>query len=521
MSVQIIIAAEVKKALDAFDSAGKAIHKFSVQTEKIGRAIDGVFSPLMRGLTAAVTTIGTGMGMLAKSALTVGGNFEMAMTRLAGVVDEGKESFDALTEKAKKMGEELPITATEAADAMLLLAQAGKKTNDILSIVDDTTALAISQNYGLAETTRLVVSTMSMFGLEAKDSQRIVDNFTNACNNSAMTMEKFSNGMSYVGEIAQAFGLSLEETTGMLALLSRSGLEGEKMATSLRAILINLRDPTAQASAAFKELGISLTDASGKMKPPVQLLRELAEAGMTVDQAIQIFDRRAIGAGLNLSKFVHELDSTVKQMKETGTTTQRLNELLDTFQNRTKEIASAWEGTLLVVFDQINVKSKAVVQEITALIRAFNDWAREQKVFEKVFNALMEGFGIAVGNVNRFKESLASINVDDIADKFKGFAEGVRTAYNAFMDFAEKVPWGFLAEHLDKIALTIVTGWAAGKFLLITAALGKLAAVVVTLSKALYGLAAAQAAVEGASFSALRQVRALRRLVQVLPGRLG
>ncbi|NCC69550.1 MAG: phage tail tape measure protein, partial [Clostridia bacterium] len=411
-------------------------------------------SPLMRGLTTAVTAIGAGMGMLAKSALTVGGDFEITMKRVSGVIGDAEGSFDALTEKAKKMGEELPITATEAADAMLLLAQAGKKTNDILSIVDDTTALAISQNYGLAETTKLVVSTMSMFGLEAKDSERIVDNFTNACNNSAMTMEKFSNGMSYVGELAQSFGLSLEETTGMLALLSRSGLEGEKMATSLRAILINLRDPTAQASAAFKELGISLTDASGKMKPPVQLLRELAEAGMTVDQAIQIFDRRAIGAGLNLSKFVSELDGTVKKMWETGTTTQRLNELLDTFKNRTKEIASAWEGTLLVVFDQINVKSKAVVQEITALIRAFNEWAREQKVFEKVFNALMEGFGIAVGNVNRFKETLASINVDDIAGKFKGFAEGVRTAYNAFMDFAEKVPWGFLAEHLDKIALT-------------------------------------------------------------------
>lgn len=496
-SVQIIISAEVASALRAFDSAGKAIHRFSVETEKIGRAIDGVFSPLMRGLTTAVTAIGTGMGMLAKSALTVGGNFELTMTRLAGVVNEGKESFDALTKKAKEMGETLPITATEAAEGMLLLAQAGKKTNEILAITPHTTALAISQNYGFAESTRLVVSTMSMFGLEAKDAERIVDTFTNACNNSAMTLEKFSNGMDYIGDLASSFGLSFEETAGMLSLLSRSGLEGEKMATSLRAILINLRDPTAQASAAFKELGISLTDASGQMKPPVQLLRELAEAGMSVDQAIQIFDRRAIGAGLNLSKFVNELDGMVKKMWETGTTAARLKELLGTFKNIAKEVASAWEATLIVVFDQIMVKSKALTQEITALMRAFNEWAREQKVFEKIFSALLKGFGIAVGNVNRFKESLKAIDVDALAEKFKGFAEGVKTAYNAFMNFAEKIPWGFLAEHLDKIAYTITFGWAAGKFLLISAALAKFGAVLLDVAKALGAFALGQSAAEG------------------------
>ena len=46
-SVQIVVSAEVKKVLDAFDSAGKGITKFGAETERIGKAIDGAFAPLI------------------------------------------------------------------------------------------------------------------------------------------------------------------------------------------------------------------------------------------------------------------------------------------------------------------------------------------------------------------------------------------------------------------------------------------------------------------------------------------
>ena len=495
-SVQIVISAEIAGALRAFDTATASINKFGMQIDLIGRAVSGVFDPLMKALTASVTAISAGMGLLTKSALEVGGGFETMMTRVSAVVGEGEQAFARLSEKAQQMGKELPITATQSAEAMLLLAQAGKKTDDILSIVQDTTALSIAQNYDLAATTDLVVSTMSMFGLTTEDSARVVDVFTNATNNSQLTMEKLSNGMSYVGDMAQAFSLSLEETVAMLALLSKSGLEGEKMATSLRAILINLKDPTSDAKTAMEGLGISLTDASGKMKQPITLLRELAAAGMGADEAIKIFNRRAIGAGINLVKFVKDLDAMVETLKKQESTQKMLNEMLATFENRLKEVASAIQAVLITAFGQIEEESKKVVQEITALIRAFDDWAKETRLFEKVLQALVEGFGLVYGNVDLFREALNSIDVDAVAAKFKSFAEGVRAMFNAMMDFASKVPWRWIIDNLETIAKIIVGGWAVGKVLGIVAAFTKFAAAIMLVTK---GSALLSAAMTGAT----------------------
>ncbi len=472
--VQIRVGADVNQALASFQRMEKGIQRFSRRAGDIGRAVDGVFSPLMRGVTLAIGAITTGLGMLTKAALSVGGDFELTMKRVAGVIGEAGDSFDRLTAKARDMGEKLPISASEAANAMLLLAQAGKKTDEILSIVDHTVALAISQNYDLAATTQLVVSTMSMFGLKTADAQRITDTFTNAANNSQLTMEKLSGGMSYVGEIAKAFGLSLEETVSMLALLSRSGLEGEKMATSLRAILINLRDVTPQAAKAFSQLGISLRDATGQMKQPTQLLKELADAGMTVDQAIQIFDRRAIGAGLNLSTFVGELEKTTQIMRTQGTTQKLLNELLDTYVNRAKEVKSALQETLLVTFEQINDGAKSITQEITALIRTFNKWARETKLFSAIFDGLIKGFGIVTGNAESFREVLDKIDVEAVGKKFQSFAEGAKSLFTALGNIAGKIPWKFIIDNLETLTTIIFTGWAVGKVAKIVGAIGNL-----------------------------------------------
>ncbi len=472
--VQIRVGADVNQALASFQRMEKGVQRFSRRAGEIGRAVDGVFSPLMRGVTLAIGAITTGMAALTKVSLQVGGDFELVMKRVAGIIGDSGEAFDRLTSKARDMGEKLPISAAEAANAMLLLAQAGKKTDEILSIVDNTVALSIGQNYDLAATTQLVVSTMSMFGLKTSEAQRVTDAFTNAANNSQLTMEKLAGGMSYVGEIAKAFGLELEDTLAMLALLSRSGLDGEKMATSLRAILINLRDVTPQAAKAFSQMGISLRDAAGEMKQPAELLKELAAAGMTVDQAIQIFDRRAIGAGLNLSTFVGELEKTTQIMRTQGTTQKLLNELLDTYVNRMKEVKSAFQETLLVTFDQINTGAKSITQEVTSLIRTFNKWARETELFSAIFDGLIKGFGIVTGNAESFREVLDKIDVEAVGKKFQSFAEGAKALFTALGNIAGKIPWKFIIDNLETLTTIIFTGWAVGKVLKIVSAIGNL-----------------------------------------------
>jgi TP901 family phage tail tape measure protein len=495
-SVQIVVSAEVKKVLDAFDSAGKGITKFGAETERIGKAIDGAFAPLMKGLTVAVGAITGAMGALAKAALNVGGDFEMTMTRVAGVSSATQEEFAALTEKAEKLGETLPITASQAAEAMYSLSSAGMSAKETLGAIDGVVGLSIAQNYDLAESANLMTATIRGFGLEADQAGRVADVFNNVISSSMMNMQKLNDAMSYVAPVAKSLGISLEDTAAAMGKLADSGLRGEQIGTALRAIMLSLVDPTAEAARELDKLGVTVTDVNGKLRPLDDIFQDLKAAGMDAAEAVRIFDKRSVAAALTLMEVSGSLDEYAERLGKLGRTQELLSLMMDTFVNRVKAVSSAYEATLIEVFKQIEERAGAVADTIRDLILVFNDWARETKIFEKVLNALFEGFGIATGNVELFRQSLESIDVDAVAARFRGFAEGVRVLFDALMELGNTVPWKFIAEHLDKITYFIVTGWAVGKVTLITSSILGLAGVFIKLSKSLYGLAAAQKAVE-------------------------
>ena len=148
--------------------------------EQAGFYIERGFSKIVKGLTASAAAIGGAIAAVTKSALNVGGGFETQMTRVKIISGATAEDLAALTQKAREMGESLPITAQEAASAMELLAQRGTQAKDILASVADVSALAISQNVGMAEASELLGSTMTNFGLAIEKASQVTDIFNNA-----------------------------------------------------------------------------------------------------------------------------------------------------------------------------------------------------------------------------------------------------------------------------------------------------------------------------------------------------
>ena len=69
-------------------------------------------------------------------------------------------------------------------------------------------------------------------------------------------METFANSMKFVAPVAKSAGMSIEETSAMLAVLANAGIKGSQAGTSLRRII--------------SEIG-----ASGK--PTAEALKDLAE----------------------------------------------------------------------------------------------------------------------------------------------------------------------------------------------------------------------------------------------------
>ena len=426
--------------------------------EQAGFYIERGFSKIVKGLTASAAAIGGAIAAVTKSALDVGGGFETQMTRVKIISGATAENLEALTKKAREMGESLPITAQEAASAMELLAQRGTQAKDILASVVDVSALAISQNVGMAEASELLGSTMTNFGIAIEKASQVTDIFNNASNQSALNMSKLAEGLKYVGPAASAAGMKLEEAVAAMEVLANAGLSGEMIGTGLSMTLSKI-------AASSSILGVKTRELDGTMRPLKDIFVELQARGLTLADASKVFGERAAKAALNLAKYSGTLAENERNLQKWGSTQKAVTEQLGTFENVFKGLQSAVEGVRLEIFDQIKEESKGAVGGITELTRAFRAWIGETQIASKTLKGFLSGLGVDIPSGDEFKKMLASFDVTAFVERMKGFGGTLREIGAGFVSLFNTVkgPLAFLLKNIDAFAKVSFWGWIIGK----------------------------------------------------------
>ena len=440
--------------------------KLASGMDKAGEYIEKGFSKIVKGLTVSATAIGGAIAAVTKSALDVGGGFETQMTRVKIISGATAGDLEALTKKAREMGESLPITAQEAASAMELLAQRGTQAKDILASVADVSALAISQNVGMAEASELLGSTMTNFGIAIEKASQVTDIFNNASNQSALNMSKLSEGLKYVGPAASAAGMKLEEAVAAMEVLANAGLSGEMIGTGLSMTLSKI-------AASSSILGVKTRELDGTMRPLKDIFVELQGRGLSLVDASKVFGERAAKAALNLAKYSGTLQENERNLQKWGSTQKAVTEQLGTFENVFKGLQSAVEGVRLEIFDQIKEESKDAVGGVTELTRTFRSWIGETQIASKTLKGFLSGLGVNIPSGDEFKKLLASFDVAEFVQRIKGFGATLKEIGTAFGDLvnAVKGPLTFLMKHIDTFAKLSFWGWILGKGMQIPQAL--------------------------------------------------
>lgn len=229
--------------------------------EAIGTA--ATFEQQINILGVAARSSGTGLGTLSEAALKVG-----ADTRLVG------------------------ITATQTADAVTGLYKAGLKTSDIFGDLNGymkgnielggalraAVDLQAASELNLAYASEAVAVAMATYGLKATEANRITNSFVKAADASVASVGDLVEAMRTIGPTAAQFGLTLEETNTLLAILSTRGIKGSEAGTALRSMFTNLMRPTKEVKEALAELGVELYDTQGNLKAPVEMIKAFSDA---------------------------------------------------------------------------------------------------------------------------------------------------------------------------------------------------------------------------------------------------
>ncbi|HBN5350497.1 TPA: phage tail tape measure protein, partial [Escherichia coli] len=300
--------------------------------------------------------------------------------------------FKALREQALKLGSETQFTASDAASGQSFLAMAGFTPQAIQAALPGVLNMALAGGVELGETADIGSNILTQFNLTADQMDRVGDTLTAAFTRTNTDLRALGETMKYTGPVAAKLGISLEEAAAMAGMLANNGLRGSDAGTAMRASLSRLASPPKAAADALKELGVSVADARGKMRPMEDVLLDLYKATQKYGQVDQVsFFKDIAGeeAFVGLQTLVAaagsgELQKLTRELQGARGEADRVAKVMaDNLDGDLKNLDSAWEGLRIRISDLVDGPLRSVTQWLTRVLEKITSLAQAHPVLTR------------------------------------------------------------------------------------------------------------------------------------------
>ncbi|ELL9520757.1 phage tail tape measure protein, partial [Escherichia coli] len=233
---------------------------------------------------------------------------------------------------------------------------------------------------------------LTQFNLTADQMDRVGDTLTAAFTRTNTDLRALGETMKYTGPVAAKLGISLEEAAAMAGMLANNGLRGSDAGTAMRASLSRLASPPKAAADALKELGVSVADARGKMRPMEDVLLDLYKATQKYGQVDQVsFFKDIAGeeAFVGLQTLVAaagsgELQKLTRELQGARGEADRVAKVMaDNLDGDLKNLDSAWEGLRIRISDLVDGPLRSVTQWLTRVLEKITSLAQAHPVLTR------------------------------------------------------------------------------------------------------------------------------------------
>ncbi|MDR2506833.1 MAG: phage tail tape measure protein [Candidatus Accumulibacter sp.] len=319
------------------------------------------------------------LGYAAARPVSIGVEFEYAMSKVQALtrLDKKSPEMKALEAQARELGASTMFSSTEAAQAQSFLAMAGFNPEQIMKSMPSMLDMAKAGDLDLQRTADIASNIQTAYGLSAEQMPRIADTLTMAFTTSNVSLEMLSQTMKYMGPVAKAAGMSLEEASAMAGLLGNAGIQADMAGTALRNTISRLAKPPRAAANALRELGVKTADAKGQLRPVPDILLDIAEKSKKLGSArrIGLFTgilgaRAAPGlmAMLESPEKIKPYIDIVKNAEGAAAKTAKI--MGNNSKGKIDELSSAWEDLNIALFKTSQARFDETLLSMAQLINA-------------------------------------------------------------------------------------------------------------------------------------------------------
>lgn len=384
------------RAFDSFfDSISSRVREFGNNLRQIG---DDLFDMGERLLSGPFSIT----GIMNSSSFGLAADFDQLSSQLQVFGGLTEEQTRKAQEFANTIGIDYPLSSNEALGSILDLIKAGQDLSSVEFILPAAADLAALSDTGSIETTtQILIGAASSFKQFTDEVTGTYDNIAIAANLltagadvSTASVESLGEGLGNVQAVASAFGLSMEETIGVLGIFDNASVKGAEGGTLLRSVLNSLQ--STRASDELARLGYNIDEimntAEGSRRPLNEIINQLRDIVYFNDSGERLSEAESAeilanladtygrtGLAILLGQDADALDTFTAAMNESGTASEKAGKLLDNFKGDLEQLQGSAE-TLMTramlpllnnIFRPLVQVSRSVVDALLGLPDAF------------------------------------------------------------------------------------------------------------------------------------------------------
>ena len=366
----------VKANTAAYDSAllrsAALTKKFATEGRSAGASLDQIGRTAGRvGLIAAA-----GLGVM----VVASARFDKSMSAVQAATHETADNMDLLRQAAIKAGADTAFSATEAAAGIEELAKAGVSTADILGGgLRGALDLAAAGTISVGDAAEFTATALSQFKLSGAQATHVADLLAAGAGKAQGGVSDMALALNYAGVPAAQLGVSIEETSGAIALLASNGILGQKAGTGLRGVLSSLASPSAAAAKTLEAYNIQLFDSQGKFIGLAGVADQLKMklGGLTEEERANALGKIFSNAQLNTANILLRdgaagIEDWTAAVNDQGYAAETAALKLDNLAGDVEKFKGSLETALITAGSGSQGPLRQLVQGATGAVNAFN-----------------------------------------------------------------------------------------------------------------------------------------------------
>ncbi|MCU2299249.1 phage tail tape measure protein [Enterobacter hormaechei subsp. steigerwaltii] len=352
--------------MGAYGDAENSSKRFNRNAQEDAKKTDEAYSRMGKTIAGVAGRLAgfAGAGLSLGAIITTTREYGQALSDLSAITGATGIQLKSLDEAAQEMGRSTEYSASQAVEALKLMASAKP---ELLQTADGLTeatksALTLAQAAGstLPDATRTLALSLNQFGAGAQEADRYINVLAAGAKFGASEIADTAAAIKNGGVAAAQAGVGFETLNAAIQVLAEREIKGGEAGTSLRNVILALEKGT------DKTLKPSIVGLSGA-------LENLSKKNLSTAQAVKLFGVENINAASVLVDNRSKLNALTQALTGTQTAHEQAAIRVNNLNGDIMGLTSAFEGMIIKIGQSSTGPLRSGIQSVTDGINLLTD----------------------------------------------------------------------------------------------------------------------------------------------------